>query len=102
MELVLAPHSADRAHPAFAKMFVETECLDGGVLIARRRPRSPNDAQIWAAHLVLGESDSIQFETDRARFLGRSNSPASPEAMRGDLSGTAGAVLDPIFSLRCR
>ena len=26
-ELALAPHGADKAHPAFSKMFVETECL---------------------------------------------------------------------------
>ena len=29
------------SHPAFAKMFVETERLDGDVLIAWRRPREP-------------------------------------------------------------
>jgi cyclic beta-1,2-glucan synthetase len=83
-------------------MFVDTECLDGRVLIARHRPRSPGDPQIWAAHLIIGESDSTQFETDRGKFLGRGNSPASPDAMKGDLSGTVGAVLDPIFSLRAR
>ena len=26
LELAMAPHAADKAHPAFAKMFVETEC----------------------------------------------------------------------------
>ena len=50
-ELSLAPHRADTAHPAFAKMFVETEALEDGVLIARRRPRSPHGAQIWAAQM---------------------------------------------------
>ncbi|MEO7142961.1 MAG: glucoamylase family protein, partial [Bryobacteraceae bacterium] len=101
-ELALAPHATDRAHPAFAKMFVETECVDGRLLVARRRPRSPEDPHVWAAHLIVGASGAIQYETDRRQFLGRGNSPAAPDALRRDLSGTTGAVLDPIFSLRCR
>lgn len=52
--------------------------------------------------MLLGASGEIQFETDRARFLGRSATTESPAALRSDLSGAVGAVLDPIFSLRCR
>ena len=102
LELALAPHRADTAHPAFAKMFIETEYLGDCVLIARRRPRAPDDPPVWAAHLLMGASAGIQYETDRARFLGRGNTPERPEALEGDLSGSVGAVLDPIFSLRCR
>ena len=36
VELAMAPHAADKAHPAFAKMFIETECPEPGVLIAHR------------------------------------------------------------------
>jgi cyclic beta-1,2-glucan synthetase len=45
-----------------------------------------------------------QFETDRARFLGRGRTPANPVALDhgSALSGTTGPVLDPIFSLRHR
>jgi cyclic beta-1,2-glucan synthetase len=101
VELALAPHAADAAHPAFAKMFVETEALGEDVLIAHRRPRGPEDAPIWAAHLIVGAPGRIQRETDRALFLGRANGVASPDALRRDLSGSVGTVLDPIFSLRC-
>ena len=101
-ELALAPAGADKAHPAFSKMFVETECVEPGVLIAHRRPRSPGEQPVWAAHLLIGASPPIQFETDRAQFLGRSRTPESPEALLRPLTGSAGAVLDPIFSLRCR
>ncbi len=47
---------------------------------------------------------NVQYETDRARFLGRGRTPANPEALgkRVTLSGQTGAVLDPIFSLRQR
>jgi Cellobiose phosphorylase len=44
----------------------------------------------------------VEYETDRARFLGRGRTPANPAALdRGArLSGTTGPVLDPVFSLR--
>ena len=39
-ELVLAPQASDVAHPAFSKLFVETEFLsDVGALLATRRRR---------------------------------------------------------------
>lgn len=102
VELAMAPHRADTAHPAFSKLFVETEYVGDGVLIAHRRPRSPDDPPIWVAHALAGHSGPIQYETDRARFLGRGRSVRSPQAMERDLSRTTGAVLDPMFSLRCR
>ncbi len=106
-ELVLTAAATDAAHPAFSKMFVETEYLpELGALLATRRPRSPDDPPIWAVHLVSTGGETIgemQYETDRARFLGRGHTARRPIAMDGrPLSDTAGSVLDPIFSLRCR
>ncbi|HEY4263708.1 MAG TPA: glucoamylase family protein [Micropepsaceae bacterium] len=107
-ELVLAPYGDDATHPAFSKLFVETEYVAGaGTLLATRRRRSPDQAEVWAAHLVVieGDADSgLQFETDRARFLGRGQRIRNPQCvMEGwPLSNTVGCVLDPIFSLRCR
>ena len=102
LELALARHRTDSSHPAFAKMFVETECPEAGVLLAWRRARSPEDPPIWAAHVLTGAIGAIEYETDRNRFLGRSNNVSAPDSLRRRLSGSAGAVLDPIFSLRCR
>ncbi len=102
LELALAPHRTDSSHPAFAKMFVETACPENGVLLAWRRARAPEDAPIWAAHVLTGATGAVEFETDRARFLGRTHNASAPDAMRRKLSGSVGAVLDPIFSLRCR
>jgi len=46
---------------------------------------------------------AVEWETDRARFLGRNRSPAQAIALDGrPLSGATGAVLDPIASLRDR
>ena len=105
-ELVLTSAATDTAHSAFAKMFVQTEYLaEFGALIATRRPRSPDEAPIWAAHFAVVEGQAVgaaQWETDRARFIGRGRSYANPQAMDGPLSGTTGTVLDPVFALRHR
>jgi cyclic beta-1,2-glucan synthetase len=107
-EIVLAPPQADRAHPAFGNLFVETEWHDWcSAITATRRPRSAKEQPLWCVHVVdtgrerVGE---VSCETDRARFVGRGRSTRDPAALEtdGDLSGTTGAVLDPIFALRTR
>ena len=46
-EIVLAPRADDDAHPAFSKLFVETEFIaEVGTILATRRPRSPGEARI--------------------------------------------------------
>jgi cyclic beta-1,2-glucan synthetase len=108
MEVVLGPRGADLAHPAFGKLFLETEFLPNEeALLCRRRPRAADQKPIWAIHVLAVEgavSGAPQFETDRARFLGRGRTPANPAALeRGAiLSGSTGPVLDPILSLRRR
>ena len=107
-ELVLTTPAADDAHPAFAKMFVETEYVaEFGALVATRRPRSREEAQVWAAHFAVVEGDILanqQYESDRSRFVGRGRTIGTAAAIVGDqpLSNTVGTVLDPIFSLRRR
>ena len=50
-EVVLSPPAADSAHPAFSKMFVQTEFVaERGALLATRRQREPGQAQLWLAH----------------------------------------------------
>jgi cyclic beta-1,2-glucan synthetase len=107
LELALAPHRTDRAHPAFNKLFIETEWLPKcEALLARRRLRASDEQPVWAAHLMVPESSSFinatEFETDRAQFLGRDRTPEDPEALLRSLTNSVGAVLDPIFSLRRR
>ena len=107
-EIVLAPFAADLAHPAFGNLFVQTEYVpEIGALLATRRPRSNDERQVWAAHVLVVEDQApapLQYETDRARFLGRGRTVRSPVSVLDGrpLSNTVGAVLDPIFSLRCR
>jgi cyclic beta-1,2-glucan synthetase len=106
-EIVLAPRAADAAHPAFSNLSIETEFnYAENSLIAKRRPRAETDEPIWAVHTIATEGETIgaiQYETDRARFLGRGHDAGEPIAVMEDrpLSNTVGAVLDPILSLRC-
>ncbi len=102
VEVVLNSTAAHAAHPAFSKLFVETEYAHPGVLLAHRRPRSNSEHHPWMMHGLLGGDAAVQYETDRARFIGRGRTLARPLALNGNaqLSGTVGSVLDPVFSLR--
>jgi cyclic beta-1,2-glucan synthetase len=107
-EIVLSPQAADITHPAFSKLFVETEYLASqGAILATRRRRSQDEPEVWAAHLSVIDDDGIagvEVETDRARFLGRGQSVRTAVSATDGvpLSGTTGTVLDPIFALRRR
>ncbi|WP_409597657.1 GH36-type glycosyl hydrolase domain-containing protein [Paracoccus hibiscisoli] len=106
-ELVLTTPATDAAHPAFARMFVQTEYLpEYGALVATRRPRSPDEARIWVAHFVVTAAPLLaptQYETDRAAFNGRDNDLSCADALAGGpLGGGLGTVLDPVFALRHR
>ncbi|MFN2400445.1 MAG: GH36-type glycosyl hydrolase domain-containing protein [Gemmatimonadaceae bacterium] len=105
-EIVLANPTADRSHPAFSNLFVETEWHEWcSAITAARRPRSAEEQRIWCAHVAdTGRSRIANptCETDRARFIGRGRTKRNPVALErdGPLSGTTGAVLDPVFAIR--
>ncbi len=107
-ELVLAHSSTDTAHPAFSKMFVETEYVgELETLLATRRRRSPGDTEIWVAQFMLVQGTavgSLEYETDRVKFIGMGNSTRMPKAVlhNDKLSNTVGNVLDPVFAMRRR
>ena len=106
-EVALAAPAADLSHPAYGKLFVETEYrADCSALLGHRRPGGPDGEEVWALHVLSVDGRShgtLEYETDRSRFLGRGREPGDPQALDGrPLSNTVGATLDPIFSLRQR
>ncbi|HEY6828377.1 MAG TPA: hypothetical protein VI259_16065, partial [Gemmatimonadaceae bacterium] len=106
-EIVLAPMAVDAAHPAFAKLFVQTEIArEHQAILCKRRPRTDDEVTPWLFHLLSapsGDGLDVSFETDRMRFIGRGRALADPQAMqtRAPLSGSAGSVLDPVAAIRC-
>jgi cyclic beta-1,2-glucan synthetase len=109
IELSMAVHNADRQHPAFNKLFIQTEAIaELQVLLAYRRPRSTEDPPLFVAHRLtsdpagecLATGKPWQFETDRARFIGRGRDLARPMGAVQHLGNSQGFVLDPILSLR--
>ena len=106
-EVVLTDPDADRAHPAFQNLFVETEWSPDGIILASRRPRSASESRLWCAHVVAPGPDfvgEVSYDTDRGRFVGRGRTVRAPRALDdgATLSGAIGAVLDPILALRVR
>ena len=106
-EPVLEAPGADAAHPAFEKLFVQTEILpQWQAIVCVRRARSPTEASPWVFHLLLpseGPNAGVSYETDRMRFIGRGRTTEDPRALDTDaaLSGTEGSVLDPVAAIRC-
>jgi cyclic beta-1,2-glucan synthetase len=112
-EVVLAPQSADRRHPAFNKLFIESEFLpELNGLLFRRRPRSDEEEPLYMMHMLIverGQEITRAYESDRARFLGRGGTVHSPAALASPTvyrngedhrgGGATGATLDPVIAV---
>lgn len=106
LELALASPSADSAHPAFSKLFIETSHdQNNQCLLAKRRKREDEEKETWAAHTIYvdgDETEDYEFETDRAEFIKRGYSLESPNGIYTRLRGSVGSVVDPAFIMRRR
>ena len=103
IEVVLNEPATHQGHPAFSKLFVQTEWHPGSkLLLAKRRARANAQAHPCLAMSLLGESTVTEWETDRTRFIGRGRDSAGPLALShgAPLSGATGSVLDPALALR--
>lgn len=106
-EVVLSEAMADAQHPAFNKLFVQSEVLpELQAIICSRRPRSRHEGSPHMFHMMAAHgcnAAGFSYETDRSRFIGRGRSLKRPAALDeyGPLSGSQGAVLDPVVAIRC-
>jgi cyclic beta-1,2-glucan synthetase len=107
-EVTLAGYSSDAVHPTFSNLFIKTEYVDNpSCIIANRRPRAKGQKKPYVFQTVTVEGETvgtIQYETSRVNFIGRGRDTVNPLVMEHDapLLNTAGAVLDPIISIRRR
>ena len=105
-EVVMAPAAADASHPAFSKLFVQTEIVpDESAILCTRRPRGKDEHTPFMLHLMTVHDArvvEVSYETDRAHFIGRGNSVQAPRALleKGALAGGQGSVLDPVVAIR--
>jgi cyclic beta-1,2-glucan synthetase len=80
-EIVLGDAVEYERHPAFAKLFVDSQvvALPRPAIVCRRRPREPDQPERWLACALV--SDTVvwsAYETERERFVGRRRSLTDP------------------------
>ena len=84
-EIVLSLPATDSAHPAFNKLFVETEIVrERQAILCTRRARAPDEPTPWMFHLLAAHkpaTEKVSYETDRLRFIGRGRTTADPHAL---------------------
>ena len=114
-EVALAGQTDDQRHPAFNKLFIESETLPLlNAQLFHRRPRSADEKPVFLVHALLledGRPPAIEYESDRARFLGRGGTVRAPEKLMewdsrsaggstpGSEAGRERGMFDPILSL---
>jgi len=102
-EVALNNVRADMAHPAFSKMFIQSEFLpEFDCILLSRRPRSAKESPQFLFHMLTMKTvwERVEFESSRFSFVGRGRDLSNPQALLAPLSGSHGSVLDPVFSLR--
>lgn len=105
LEMVGDSHMAELSHPAFNKLFLESEFLeDHAIFLAKRRGKK-SDTAPYLMHMVRSGSQyirNVEYENDRKKFIGRNHTLEDPEAVvcSISLSDHAGFCNDPIMSLR--
>ena len=105
-EPVLLALADASTHPAFARMFLESEHVaELEALVFTRRPRSEKESRAVLVHRLVREGSAVTFggyETDRNDFFGRCGSVRAPRSLAGGpraLHGRVGAVIDPMMAL---
>ena len=105
MEVVNDSHMAELSHPAFNKLFIESEYLQGkDIFLSKRRSNKSVEKPYVMQMLRTGSKllYPVEYENDRAKFIGRNNTSEYPDAVMHSkaLSNTSGFCNDPIMSLR--
>lgn len=105
LEVVGDTHLAEISHPAFNKLFMESEFLEEQEIFLTKRRSGKSLNYPYIMHMVksgVKPVKRVEYENDRLRFLGRNNTPARPAVVENSipLSNQAGFCNDPIMSLK--
>lgn len=105
LEMVGDSHMAELSHPAFNKLFLESEFLEEHSIFLAKRRGKKGDNTPYLMHMVRSGSKfmrNVEYENDRKKFIGRNHTLENPEAVvcSVSLSDHAGFCNDPIMSLR--
>lgn len=102
-EVLLGDVANDRRHPAFGKLFVESQFFaEQKTLLSSRRPREPEEEALHLAHAMVVSGDlRVDCHSDRRAFLGRCGSWRRPAALSnaGDSPESPRHSLDPLSAL---
>jgi hypothetical protein len=105
MEVVGDTHLAELSHPAFNKLFIESEFIEEQSIFLSRRRSNKEGSNPYLMHMVRSGVKflrQVEYENDRLKFIGRNNTLENPEVVVKSiaLSNRSGFCNDPIMSLR--
>ncbi len=105
IEVVGDSHMAELSHPAFNKLFIESEFIEEhGAFLSKRRG-SKGGSNPYVLHMVKANGEVIkklEYENDRLKFIGRNNTLENPDGVVNNrsFSNLSGFCNDPIMSIR--
>ncbi|WP_342759058.1 glucoamylase family protein [Kineothrix sedimenti] len=107
LEVVDDTHLAELSHPAFNKLFLESEYLEEQEIFLAKRRRNKKDDDSYVMHMVRTGTKlckKIEYENDRKRFIGRNNTLENPDSVVNSIAffNNSGFCNDPIMSLRAQ
>lgn len=105
LEMVADTHLAEMSHPAFNKLFMESDYIkEQEIFLTRRRSNKGGDHPYFM-HMVRAQAKllkQVEYENDRFKFIGRNHTLEDPDAVVNSvaLSNHSGFCNDPIMSMR--
>uniref|UniRef100_UPI0028B25F36 glucoamylase family protein n=1 Tax=Lacrimispora sp. TaxID=2719234 RepID=UPI0028B25F36 len=107
LEVVDDTHLAEISHPAFNKLFLESEYLEEQDIFLAKRRRKDDDDNPYLMHMVRTGTKlckKLEYENDRKRFIGRNNTLENPDSVVNSIAflNNSGFCNDPIMSLRAQ
>lgn len=104
MEVTMDTLDAEASHPAFNKLFIESEYLDDRrAFIAKRRDGvEEGPYALSMLHTDAPLARPVEYENNRLKFIGRNNALSNPQAVSQGmpLSGSTAFSGDPVLCIR--